>query len=60
MLAAIDSCEQAVNLHVFFVVIALPKRVNWLLVLGRLLGTYGRAVERPIHTKPRFLRIALF
>ena len=52
MLAAIDSYEQAVNIHVFFVVIALP--------LGRLLGTYGRAVERPIHTKPRFLRIALF
>lgn len=58
MLAAIDSYEQAVNIHVFFVVIALP--LNWLLVLGRLLGTYGRAVERPIHTKPRFLRIALF
>ena len=57
MLAAIDSYEQAVNIHVFFVV---PRRVNWLLVLGRLLGTYGRAVERPIHTKPRFLRIALF
>lgn len=55
MLAAIDSYEQAVNIHVFFVVIAL----NWLLV-RRLLGTYGRAVERPIHTKPRFLRIALF
>ena len=52
MLAAIDSCEQAVNIHVFFVVI--PP------VSGRLLGTYGRAVERPIHTKPRFLRIALF
>ena len=44
MLAAIDSCEQAVNIHVFFVVD----------------GTYGWAVERPIHTKPRFLRIALF